>query len=579
MYNKTYQEWLNNVSADEKKELLAIKDNKNEIKERFALELAFGTAGMRGVIGMGTYRMNQYTVKRATEGLARYILENGKEAMERGVFISYDTRLYSMEFALDVANVLSAFGIKSYIFDSYRPVPMCSFAIRELKTFAGVMITASHNPKEYNGYKVYGEDGAQMSPDATAVVVGYIKKVKSYFTVPCDKVTIAEYKKVKDGQKLNANITVIGKSIDEKYYKILEGLMLSKDIIAKRGKDIKLVYTPIHGSGYVPVTTMFSRLGIAAHIVEEQKNPDTAFSTVSMPNPEKADALLLGMKLGDKVNADIVLGTDPDCDRMGVAMRNAEGKFELLTGNQIGVLMLDYLITRKEELGILSSNGAVIKTIVTSTLADRIAKKKGMKVFNVLTGFKFIGELMTEWAKTKEYEYIFGFEESYGSLVGTHARDKDAVISCLIFAELVLYLEEKGLTVFKRLEQIYQDFGYYTEKNVSIAYKGLKGMDEMKSVMSKLRQKDIKSLGTEKVLKVADYKTRKIKYADGSVEDITLPQSDVVYLGLSNEQFVCIRPSGTEPNLKIYVLVFESDKTQSIRKAEYILVETEKILK
>ncbi len=578
MYKKIYKEWLNNVNEVEREELLSIKDNDDEIKERFSLELAFGTAGMRGTIGMGTYKMNQYTVKRATEGLARYIIENGKEAMERGVLISYDTRLYSMEFALDVANVLSAFGIKSYIYDSFRPVPMCSFAIRCLKTFAGVMITASHNPKEYNGYKVYGEDGAQMSPEATAVVVGYIKKVKSYFNVPSDNVSIEEYKNAKDGQKLNENITVIGESVDEKYYEILENLMLSKDIIKKRGKDIKLVYTPIHGSGYVPVTTMFNRLGISAHIVEEQKNPDTNFSTVSMPNPEKEDALLLGMALGDKVNADVVLGTDPDCDRMGVAIRNKEGKFELLTGNQIGVLILDYLLTRKEELKILPSNGAVIKTIVTSTLADRMAKKKGMTVFNVLTGFKFIGELMTEWAKTKEYEYIFGFEESYGSLVGTHARDKDAVIACLIFAELVLYLEEKGLTVFDRLEQIFEDFGYYTEKNISIEYKGLKGMDEMKDVMAKLRKQDISFVGTEKVLKVADYKTRKVKFADGSVEDITLPESDVIYLGLSNEQFVCIRPSGTEPKLKIYVLVFDKDKNLSQSKAEYVLAEAKKLL-
>ncbi|HHX49708.1 MAG TPA: phospho-sugar mutase [Clostridiales bacterium] len=578
MYKKIYKEWLNNVNEVEREELLSIKDNDDEIKERFSLELAFGTAGMRGTIGMGTYKMNQYTVKRATEGLARYIIENGKEAMERGVLISYDTRLYSMEFALDVANVLSAFGIKSYIYDSFRPVPMCSFAIRCLKTFAGVMITASHNPKEYNGYKVYGEDGAQMSPEATAVVVGYIKKVKSYFNVPSDNVSIEEYKNAKDGQKLNENITVIGESVDEKYYEILENLMLSKDIIKKRGKDIKLVYTPIHGSGYVPVTTMFNRLGISAHIVEEQKNPDTNFSTVSMPNPEKEDALLLGMALGDKVNADVVLGTDPDCDRMGVAIRNKEGKFELLTGNQIGVLILDYLLTRKEELKILPSNGAVIKTIVTSTIADRMAKKKGMTVFNVLTGFKFIGELMTEWAKTKEYEYIFGFEESYGSLVGTHARDKDAVIACLIFAELVLYLEEKGLTVFDRLEQIFEDFGYYTEKNISIEYKGLKGMDEMKDVMAKLRKQDISFVGTEKVLKVADYKTRKVKFADGSVEDITLPESDVIYLGLSNEQFVCIRPSGTEPKLKIYVLVFDKDKNLSQSKAEYVLAEAKKLL-
>lgn len=578
MYKEMFNEWLKNVTNTEKKELLSIQDNENEIKERFSLDLAFGTAGMRGIIGLGTFRMNQYNVKRATEGLARYIVENGKDACERGVVIAYDTRLYSREFALNVASVLAAFKINSYIYDDVRTVPNCSFAIRELNAFAGVMITASHNPKEYNGYKVYGQDGAQMSPEATKVVVGYINKVKSYFNVPSDETGLEKYKAGLNNIKLSKYVTVIGKDIDEKYYAVLDKLLLSKDLIAKRGKDIKLVYTPIHGAGFVPVTTMFDRLGICANVVEEQKYPDNQFSTVKMPNPENADALSMGIALAKKVDAEVVLGTDPDCDRMGVAVKNDKGEFELLSGNQIGVLILDYLIARKAELGILPKNGAVIKTIVTTTLADRLAKKRGLTVFNVLTGFKFIGELMTEWADTKEYEYVYGFEESYGSLVGTHARDKDAVIACLIFAELVLYLEDKGKTVIERLEEIYAEFGYYSENNISIEYKGLAGMDTMKKVMENLRNLRIDNIGNAKVIKVSDYIKGTTIYNDGRVEKILLPKTDAIYLGLEDEQFICIRPSGTEPKLKVYVLIFDKDKESSKKKAAYLMDEVKKIL-
>lgn len=576
MYKERYAEWLSKVDTEERKEMEAFSEN--DIKERFSLELAFGTAGMRGEIGMGTFRMNKYAVRRASAGLAEYICSLGEEAKSRGVVISYDTRRLSREFALNVAEVLSYYKVKSHIFEDVRPVPICSFAIRELKAVAGVMITASHNPKEYNGYKVYGEDGAQMSPEPTAEVVKYINKHQDYFSVPFTKIPFDLFKKESFGGKLNEFVSVISKDIDELYFNELEKLMLSPEIVKAKGKSIKLVYTPIHGSGYMPVTTMFKRLGINANVVKEQAFPDTEFSTVAVPNPENAATLAMGVAEGDKIGADVVLGTDPDADRLGVAIRNNEGKFILLTGNQIGILLLDYIIRRRKEKGILPKNAAIVKTIVTSTLADRIAQTNGVTVFNVLTGFKFIGEKMTEWAETGEYTYIFGFEESYGSLCGTYARDKDAVVASVMFAEMLLYLENKGSSVYRRLEEIMAEYGNYSENNSSTTYKGLSGMEIMANAMKNLRSMDIKEIGGEKVLSVADYISGDIKHSDGKVTKTGLPQSDVIYLKLEDEQFVCIRPSGTEPKLKIYVLVFDKDKGKSEEKATRIMESAKKLL-
>ncbi len=428
MYKDTYEIWLKGVDETERAELEAIKYDDNEQKERFSLELAFGTAGMRGEVGLGTYRMNRYTVKRATAGLARYVISLGEEAASRGVVISYDTRRFSREFALNAAEVLSAYKVRAYIFEDVRPVPMCSFAVRSLGAIAGIMITASHNPKEYNGYKVYGEDGAQMSPEPTAEVVKYISEITDYFSIPAENIAMSDFPRGADGYEINPYVTVIGKSVDEKYFAEIDKLLLSKEIIAKRGSDIKLVYTPVHGAGYMPVTTMFTRLGIQANVVAEQAKPDTEFSTVRVPNPENADTLSMGIELGNKIGANVVLGTDPDSDRLGVAVRNDKGEFVTLTGNQIGVLLLDYILTKRAENGTLPANGAIVKTIVTTTLADRLAESRGVKVFNVLTGFKFIGEKIKEWEESGEYTYLFGFEESFGSLAGTHARDKDAVV-------------------------------------------------------------------------------------------------------------------------------------------------------
>lgn len=578
MYFEKFKLWYNNVTDEERNELDAIKADENEIKERFSLDLAFGTAGMRGEVGLGSFRMNSYTVKRATEGVAKYLISLGKEAMERGVVIAYDTRRFSREFALNVAEVLTYYKIKGYLFEDVRPVPMCSYSVRALGAEVGVMITASHNPKEYNGYKVYGADGAQMSPDSTAKVVKYIEEITNPFEVKFTPLKMEDFPKGVEGVKVSDYVTIVGKSVDEGYFDALLKLSLCPDVIKERGKDVKLVYTPIHGAGYYPVTTMFDRLGINATVVAEQANPDTEFSTVKVPNPENADTLSLGVALGNKIGADVVLGTDPDSDRLGVAIRDDKGEFVLLSGNQIGILILDYLLSIKKERGLLSKNAAVVKTIVTSTLADRLATKRGATVFNVLTGFKFIGEKIKEWEDSGEYEYLFGFEESYGSLVGTHARDKDAVIASVIFAEMLMYLESKGSGVYQRLQEIFQEFGYYSEANTSINYKGLSGMSDMKKVMDALRSKTITAVGSEKVYSTSDYLKGEKLNADGSKEKILLPKSDVVYLELSDGQFICIRPSGTEPKLKIYVLVFADSKEASTEKSATLMGAIKKIL-
>ena len=563
--------WYNNVTDAEKAELEKIKDNPEEIKDRFAAPLAFGTAGMRGTVDLGTFRMNSYTVARATYGLARFINSLPKDAAQRGVVISYDTRRFSLEFAKKVACVLSACKINSFLFENVHPVPMCSYAIRYKHAIAGVMITASHNPKEYNGYKVYGEDGAQMSPEDTAEVVKYIESVTDYFSVKADDVPFPESLRGLDEVKLNEYVTVIGKTVDESYFNEITKLSLSPEAVKKYGKDLKLVYTPIHGSGYLPVTTILSRLGINVTCVEEQTKYDTEFSTVPIPNPENPAALEMGIALGNKIGADVVIGTDPDCDRMGLAIRDFDGKFRLLNGNQIGALLLDYIITRLEETGAMPKNPAVVKTIVTTTLADRIAKAHNVTVFNVLTGFKFIGEKIKEWEKSGEYTYIFGYEESYGYLRGTHARDKDAVVASMLTAEMVCYYTSIGKGLYQRLMEIFEQYGYYREAVTSIAYKGVDAMRDMAAAMSRMRAKTITEIAGEPVLSVSDYLSGKNTFADGGVADIDLPKTDAIKYCLKDEQFVCIRPSGTEPKLKVYVLCYSDNAEKAALKAENLL--------
>ncbi len=565
-----FEKWLQNVTDTERAELLAIRNNPEEINERFAAPLAFGTAGMRGTVGLGTFRMNVYTVARATAGLASFINSLGGGESERGVVISYDTRRFSVEFAKKVACVLSKAKIKSYLFENVHPVPMCSFAIRHLNAFAGVMITASHNPKEYNGYKVYGEDGAQMSPEDTAVVVKYINGIEDYFSVECDEPDFPESLNGLDNYAINDYITVIGKSVDEKYYEAVGTLSLSPEAVKKYGKGLKLVYTPIHGSGYIPVTTVLDRMGINVTCVKEQTVFDTEFSTVPIPNPENPAALKMGIDLGNEIGADVVIGTDPDCDRMGIAVRDGSGEFRLLNGNQIGALLLDYIITRLKEDNAMPANPAIVKTIVTTTLADRIATANGVTVFNVLTGFKFIGEKIKEWEKSGAYTYLFGYEESYGYLRGTHARDKDAVVASMLTAEMVCYYESIGVKLYDKLMELFAKYGYYREEVASIAYKGISAMEDMAEAMKQLRAKTIEKIAGEKVYAVSDYQSGITKDEKGE-RPTNLPKSDVLKFVLKDEQFVCVRPSGTEPKLKIYVLCYGADSADAEKKAKELM--------
>ena len=570
-YQSSYTQWLTSdeVSAEDKARLASLSEE--EKKEAFYCPLQFGTAGMRGVLDVGTNRMNTFTVRRATKGLAEYIKTLGSEAMQRGVVISYDTRKYSSEFSIEVAKVLAKNGVNAYLFDTVHPVPMCSFAIRHLRAIAGVMITASHNPKIYNGYKVYGEDGAQMSPESTDKVVEFIDKTP-YFGIEEENVVLtADNIKGLDNVEVAPHITVIGKSVDEAYFDTISKLSLSPEAVQKYGKDVKIVYTPIHGSGYVPVTTILSRMGITVNVVKEQALPDTEFSTVRVPNPEEADTLRLGVELADKIGSDIVIGTDPDADRMGIAVRNDEGKFVLLNGNQIGVLLANYIFLRKSEDGTMPKNGALVKTIVTTELARVLATSYGVTTFDVLTGFKFIGEKIKEWEQNGKYTYLFGFEESFGSLVGTHARDKDAVVASMMFAEMVCYFESKGTSVYDVLQDIYKKFGYYVEKAKSITFGGLDGMQKMADIMNKIRSTSFTEIAGVKVLAQSDFVTRKKTYACGKVEDIDLPKTNAFKIHLENGDWICVRPSGTEPKLKFYVATSKPTQAEATALAENYL--------
>lgn len=552
-YQSRYEEWLasDEVSSEDKARLAELSEV--EKKEAFYAPLAFGTAGMRGVLDVGINRMNVFTVRRATKGLADFINSLGEEAAKRGVVISYDTRKYSSEFAIVAAKVLSANGIKAYLYEDVRPVPICSFAIRHLNTVAGIMITASHNPKIYNGYKVYGDDGAQMSPESTDKVVEFIDKTPYFGIKTADVKLCSKCIKGLDNQQIDEYITVIGKSVDNAYFDEISRLSLAPEAVKSHGANVKLVYTPIHGTGYMPVTTILGRMGIKVNVVEEQAAPDTEFSTVRVPNPEEADTLKLGVELANRIGSDIVIGTDPDADRMGIAIRNDKGEFILLNGNQIGVLLLNYILRRKKEAGALPENGAAVKTIVTTELARKLADDYGVTTFDVLTGFKFIGEKIKEWEQSGEYVYLFGFEESYGSLVGTHARDKDAVVASMMFAEMVCYLDSVGETVYGVLQDIFKKYGYFVEKATSVTFGGLDGMEKMKNIMLSLRSASYSEIAGTKVIAVSDLVSRKKVYACGKEEAIELPKTNALKLHLANGDWICVRPSGTEPKLKFYV--------------------------
>ncbi len=541
MYKEIYKTWIESENIDKKdrEELASLTDEK-DIEYRFGKELEFGTAGMRGIIGLGINMMNVYTVKRATQGLAEYVKSLGETAIKRGVVISYDTRRLSYEFAYVSALVLASNGINAYLFSDVHPVPMLSYAVKKLKTVAGIMITASHNPKEYNGYKVYGEDGAQMSPEATAEVVKYITAIGSCTS---DKILCDEKK-----SKL---IKKVPKSVDKTYYKTIRNLSLSKKEIAKVGKKIKLVYTPVHGSGYVPVTTILKKIGINATVVPEQINKDTEFSTVQVPNPENRETLTLGIKMADFKKADVVFGTDPDCDRLGVAIRDDKGGFKVLSGNQTGILLLDYVLRRLKEMGKLDKNSFAVKSFVSTGMAKLIADDYGVTLYETPVGFKFIGEKIKELDDTGLAKFVFGFEESCGYLRGTHCRDKDAVVASMLFAEMVCYYTYNNKGVFARLSELYSKYGFVFDTNVSVAYSGLNAMKEMNAVVDKMKTIKVDEIGGIKVIATRDYSSAKRILANGTCEDMDTPKNNAVYYELEGGSFVCIRPSGTEPKLKV----------------------------
>ena len=551
-YTERYNEWLAaaELTADERARLRSMTEE--EKKECFWAPLEFGTAGMRGIIDLGVNRMNRFTVGRATKGLADYICSLGGDAKERGVVIARDTRRKSGEFAVLTAKILAANGIRAYLYEDVRPVPMCSFAVRKLGAEAGVMITASHNPKVYNGYKVYGADGAQMSPESTDKVVGFIEKTPYFGIKSLDADFTEDSVRGLDGACAAENVTVVGASLDAEYFAAVERLGLSPEAVKEYGGKVKIVYTPVHGTGYMPVTKVLGHMGISVTVVPEQAKPDTEFSTVRVPNPEEADTLALGVKLADEIGSDVVIGTDPDADRMGVAVRDGEGKFVLLNGNQTGALMTEYILRRRKESGTLPVNGAIVKTIVTTELARKIASGYGVATFDVLTGFKYIGEKIKEWETTGEYVYLFGFEESYGSLVGTHARDKDAVAGAMIFAEMICYYDSMHLSLWQVLQTLYEKYGHYTERSASVAFGGVDGMDRMKGIMQKLRDTAFGEICGVRVEAADDLVTGVRRRADGGTEKIALPSSNALKLHLAGGDWICARPSGTEPKLKFY---------------------------
>lgn len=545
-YKEVYEQWLSNPYFDEatKEELKNIAEDDNEIKERFYMDLEFGTAGLRGIIGAGTNRMNIYVVRRATQGLANYIAKVDKKS--QGVAIAYDSRHMSPEFAEEAALCLAANGIKAYIFESLRPTPELSFAVRHLGCVAGINVTASHNPPEYNGYKVYWEDGAQITPPHDSGIMGEVKSISDWNTVK----TIDKAEAEKAGL-----FQVIGKEVDDAYMAELKKQVLHMDAIKVEGKNLKVVYTPLHGTGNIPARRILKELGFEnVYVVKEQELPDGDFPTVSYPNPEAAEAFELGLKLAKEVDADLVLATDPDADRLGVRVKDKNGEYHDLTGNMSGCLLANYEISQKKAInGSLPEDGALIKTIVTTNLADAIAKGYGVKLIEVLTGFKFIGQQILGFEQSGKGSYLFGFEESYGCLIGTYARDKDAIVATMALCEAAAYYKTQGKTLWDAMIEMYEQFGYYKDAIQSVTMKGIEGLQKIQEIMNSLRQNPPAEFAGHKVVAVRDYKADTITdVATGAVKPTGLPNSNVLYYELTDDAWVCVRPSGTEPKVKFY---------------------------
>ena len=545
-YMESYKAWCANEYFDEatRAELKSIEGNEKEIEDRFYKDLEFGTGGLRGVIGNGTNRMNIYTVRKATQGLANFIKK--ENAADRGVAIAYDSRRMSPEFADEAALCLNANGIKAYIFESLRPTPELSFAVRHLGCAAGINVTASHNPPEYNGYKVYWEDGAQITPPHDSGIMGEVKSISDWNTVK----TMDKAEAEKAGL-----FQVIGKEVDDAYMAELKKQVLHMDAIEAEGKNLKIVYTPLHGTGNIPARRILKELGFEnVYVVKEQELPDGDFPTVSYPNPEAAEAFELGLKLAKEVDADLVLATDPDADRLGVRVKDKNGEYHDLTGNMSGCLLANYEISQKKAInGSLPEDGALIKTIVTTNLADAIAKGYGVKLIEVLTGFKFIGQQILGFEKSGKGSYLFGFEESYGCLIGTYARDKDAIVATMALCEAAAYYKTQGKTLWDAMIEMYEQFGYYKDDIKAVTMKGIEGLQKIQDIMNSLRQNPPAEFAGHKVVAVRDYKADTIKNLEtGEVTPTGLPNSNVLYYELTNDAWVCVRPSGTEPKVKFY---------------------------
>ena len=561
-YLEEYKKWCESPEFDEetKKELLAIKNDEKEIEDRFYKELEFGTAGLRGVIGAGTNRMNQYTVGKATQGLANYILEQGTQ--DKGVAISYDSRKMSKEFSMQTALILCANGIKTYLFESLRPVPELSFAIRELKCTAGIMITASHNPPKYNGYKVYWDDGAQIVSPRDKDIIAKVRAVESF----------SEIKQMSEEEAKNKGLlNFVGKEMDDLYIEKLKSLILNPEIVKEQGKKLKVVYTPLHGTGNMVAERLLNEIGIEnLYVVPEQKEPDGNFPTVDYPNPEDPKAFKLALELAKKVDADVVLATDPDADRLGIFAKDSKtGEYKNYTGNMSALLIAEYRISQMKEKGILPKNGMMITTIVSSNLTKAIGEYYGLEVIEVLTGFKNIGAVMRKAEENKDKEYVFGFEESYGCLIGDYARDKDGIAAVMALCEAACYYQSKGMTLWDQMIAIYEKYGYYKETQVSIVREGAEGAEEIKQMMTNTRNKDIEKIGDYKVLTFKDIEKDYVKnMITGEESKSGLPKSNVLYYELEDNNWCCIRPSGTEPKIKLYMGVKGKTDEEATRKLE-----------
>ena len=569
-YEVKYNEWLNNPIIDEesKKELLEIQGDKGEIEDRFYKDLEFGTAGLRGIIGIGTNRMNKYTVTKATQGLANYIIKKGMQA--RGVAIAYDCRIMSKEFSEETALCLNANGIKTYRFEDLRPTPELSFAVRELGCIAGIVITASHNPPEYNGYKVYWEDGAQIVEPTDKEIIAEVNNVTDFATIK----TMNKEEAVAKGL-----YNTIGKEIDDRYIEELKKLIVNQEAISKMQKDIKIVYTPLHGTGNMPVQRILKEIGFEnVYIVREQEKPDGNFPTVSYPNPEDPKAFVLALKLAKEVDADIILANDPDADRLGIYVKDTKiGEYIQFNGNMTGNLVCEYILSQKKANGTLPANGAVIKTIVSSNMTDAIAKEYGVKLFSTLTGFKNIAKIIRGFEEEKTYDCLFSYEESYGCIIGTHARDKDGIVAVMTICEAVAYYKMQGLTLWDEMQEMYKKYGYYKEKQMSITLKGIEGAEEIKKMMENMRNNPVKKISELKVISFGDYQKQEIVDMDGNKKETGLPKSNVLYFELEKDAWVCVRPSGTEPKIKFYMGVCEESMEKADKGLEKLETEIKKM--